>query len=229
MAPRRRDLKADTLAGLPGAISSVPDGMAASVLAGVNPIHGLYASFAGPIAGGMTSSTRLMVITTTSAAALAAGSAIQGVPSEDREAALVMLTLVAGAVMIVAALLRVGRYIRFVSQSVMLGFLTGVAVNIVLGQLPDLAGVDAEGDFSLTKALYVVLHPGEIDLASLLAGVWRPRHPDRPRTHTARAVQLADRARGADGGRSCCSSNETVALVRDVGTIPSGIPLPQLT
>ena len=75
VAPERKPLKPDAVAGLPGAIGSVPDGMAASVLAGVNPIHGLYASFAGPVAGGLSVSTKLMVITTTSAAALAAGSA----------------------------------------------------------------------------------------------------------------------------------------------------------
>jgi len=53
--------------------------MAASVLAGVNPVYGRYASFAGPIAGGVLSSTRLMVVTTTSAAALA--TFLAGVPS----------------------------------------------------------------------------------------------------------------------------------------------------
>ena len=101
--PRRADLKSDLLAGLPGAISSVPDGMAASVLAGVNPVHGLYASFAGPIAGGLTASTRLMVITTTSAAALAAGSALEGVAHEQRDDALILFTLLAGLIMLVAA------------------------------------------------------------------------------------------------------------------------------
>jgi hypothetical protein len=73
LAVSRGDLGRDAVAGIPGAVGSVSDGMAASVLVGVNPIHGLYASFAGPIFGGLTSSTRLMVITTTSAAALAAG------------------------------------------------------------------------------------------------------------------------------------------------------------
>ncbi len=69
VGPERAHLRADIVAGLPRAISSVPDGMAAAVLAGVNPVQGLYAGFAGPIAGGLSSHTRLMVITTTSAAA----------------------------------------------------------------------------------------------------------------------------------------------------------------
>ena len=77
-APQRRYLGRDLLAGLPGAVGSVPDGMAAAILAGVNPVQGLYASFAGPITGGLTANTRLMVITTTSASALAAGSALHG-------------------------------------------------------------------------------------------------------------------------------------------------------
>ena len=58
LAVSRGDLGRDAVAGIPGAVGSVPDGMAASVLVGVNPIHGLYASFAGPIFGGLTSSTR---------------------------------------------------------------------------------------------------------------------------------------------------------------------------
>ena len=139
MRPERRYLRQDTIAGLPGAIASVPDGMASAVLAGVNPVQGLYASFAGPIAGGLTASTKMMVITTTTAAALAAGSAVEGIAPADRGQAMSLLTLLAGAAMIVAGLARLGRYTRFVSHSVMMGFLTGVAVNIIRGQIPDLS------------------------------------------------------------------------------------------
>ena len=148
VAPERKHVKADALAGLPGAISSVPDGMASGILAGVNPVHGLYASFIGPIAGGSTASTRLMVITTTSAAALAAGSGIEHLSPDERSQALVLLTIVAGAFMVVAGVLRLGRYTRFVSHSVMLGFLSGVGVNIILGQLSDLTGATAEGSIN---------------------------------------------------------------------------------
>ena len=58
----------ETMAGLAGAIGSVPDGMATAVLAGANPMAGLYASFAGPAAGGLLQSTTVMVVATTSAA-----------------------------------------------------------------------------------------------------------------------------------------------------------------
>src|SRR6478735_256273 len=58
----RRD---DALAGLNSAVSSVPDGMASGILAGVNPIFGLYACMVGPLVGGIFSSTQLMVISTT--------------------------------------------------------------------------------------------------------------------------------------------------------------------
>ena len=91
--PERAHLRADLVAALPGAISRVPDGMAAAVLAGVNPVQGLYASFAGPIVGGLSSNTRMMVISTTSAAALAAGSALQNVPPDQRPAAISLLDM----------------------------------------------------------------------------------------------------------------------------------------
>src|SRR5215467_1579385 len=165
VAPQRRYLGRDLLAGLPGAIGSVPDGMAAAILAGVNPVEGLYASFAGPITGGLAANTRLMVITTTSA------SALSGVPLAQRSAAVPLVAIIAGAALIAAGVAKLGRYTRFVSYSVMTGFLTGVAVNIVCGQIPDFTGAQAQGAFPLAKAIDVLIHPGRIDMASLLTGL----------------------------------------------------------
>jgi sulfate permease, SulP family len=225
--PERQNVRADVVAGLPRAISSVPDGMAAAVLVGVNPIHGLYASFAGPIAGGLSSSTRLMVITTTSAAALAAGSALEGVDSADRPQALFLLTILAGVVMIVAGIARLGRYMRFVSHSVMIGFLTGISANIFFGQIPDLTGAEASGEFALAKAADVLIHPSRIDVASLLTGLGALAilvGLSRTRLATVSALvalvvpTVAVAIAGAD----------SVTRVEDAGEIPSGIPLPQL-
>jgi len=213
------------VAGLPGAIGSVPDGMASAVLAGVSPVFGLYASFAGPIAGGLSASTRLMVITTTTASALAAGSFLATIPAEDRAASLFMLVILAGALMVLAGVLKLGRFSRFVSHSVMIGFLTGVAANIVFGQLPDLTGVDAEGSTSLAKGIDVILHPGSIDLPSLLAGLG-----------TVVLLIVLGRTKVAPYASIIALAIPTVlvlgidsvAKVEDVGDIPSGIPLPAL-
>ena len=128
--------------------------------------------------------------------------------------------------MVAAAVLRLGRFTRFVPHSVMIGFLTGVAVNIVLGQLPDLVGSDVSGDFALAKAWNLLLDLRSIDLASLMAGVsaivilvlarpyagWGPTRRSSPWPCPPRAVI----ALGAD----------TVQRVSDVGEIPQGLPLP---
>src|SRR5438046_6914527 len=105
-AQQRRHLGRDLLVGLPSAVGSVPDGMAAAILAGVTPVQGLYASFAGPITGGLTANTRLMVITTTSASALAAGSALHAVPAAPPPAAAPVVAVIAGAALVNARLLQ---------------------------------------------------------------------------------------------------------------------------
>jgi SulP family sulfate permease len=200
--------------------------MASAVLVGVNPIYGLYASMSGPIAGGLTSSTRLMVITTTTAAALAAGSALEGVPEDDRPGTLFLLTIIAGLVMITAGLLRLGRFTRFVSHSVMIGFLTGVAANIVLGQLGDLTGVVAEGANAVAKAWSVVTDPGAIQIPTLLVGLAAIAiivGLNRTRLSSVSALvaivvpTLVVNLSGAE-----------VARVADSGDIPSGLPAPVL-
>jgi SulP family sulfate permease len=227
LRPRKEDLRGDLVAAVPGAISSVPDGMAASILAGVSPVHGLYASAFGPIGGGLTASSRLMVITTTSAAALAAGSALADVPDHDRPHALFLLTVLAGALMIVAGVLRLGRYTRFVPHSVMIGFLSGVAVNIVVGQVPDLVGAQVSGPFALAKFADLLRHLGRVDLPTTAAGV-------------VALVALVGLARTRLGPYSSLVAlivpsavvavlgSTSVALVRDVGDIPRGLPAPYL-
>jgi sulfate permease, SulP family len=225
--PERAHLRADIVAGLPGAISSVPDGMAAAVLAGVNPVQGLYASFAGPVAGGLSSNTRMMVITTTSAAALAAGSALQAVAPAQRPAAVALLVILVGLVLAIAGLIRVGRYTRFVSYSVMIGFLTGISVNIFCGQISDLTGAPADGAFPLAKAVDVLVHPRHINLAALLTGL----------SALVILVVLA-RTRLAPLGALIAlviptivvvlADADSVGRVGDQGDIPGGLPLPHL-
>ncbi len=221
--PRRKDLKADILAGVPGAISSVPDGMATALLVGVNPAYGLYASFAGKVGGGLTTSTKLMVVTTTTAASLAAGSALADIPAEDRDRALITLTILTGIVMIAAGLLHLGRYIRFVSRSVMLGFLTGVAVNIVLGQLAGLVGSSTNGGVAAQKAAHVVTNPTGIETTSaIVGGIALAVMFLLSRTKVGLFASLI--AVVLPTIAVALMNLDSVATVADVGAIPSGFP-----
>ncbi|HEY4852041.1 MAG TPA: SulP family inorganic anion transporter, partial [Streptosporangiaceae bacterium] len=225
--PERSHLRADIVAGLPRAIAGVPDGMAAAVLVGVNPVQGLYAGFAGPIAGGLSSHTRLMVITTTSAAALAAGSALQGVTPAQRPAAVALLVILVGVVLVAAGIARLGRYTRFVSYSVMIGFLTGIAVNIVCGQIADLTGAPAQGAFPLAKAIDVLSHPGRINLPALLTGLGALAILTLL-ARTRLAVLSSLFALVIPTVVVVLAGAESVARVGDKGNIPRGIPLPHL-
>lgn len=225
--PPRRTLKSDGVSGLTSAIGSVPDGMAAGVLAGVNPVYGLYASLVGPIAGGALSSTHLMVVTTTSAAALGAGEALSGLSGDDRAQGLFLLVLIMGIAQIVAGILRLGRLVRFVSHSVMTGFLTGVSVLIVLGQLGDITGTSPEGGNRISQTIYLLRHLGGIDLRTLVIGGLA----------ILLAATLVRTRIGAFGALIALAAPsvlvilfnwDNVAIVNDIGGIPRGLPVPEL-
>jgi SulP family sulfate permease len=157
----------ETMAGLAGAIGSVPDGMATAVLAGANPMAGLYASFAGPVAGGFLQSTTVMVVATTSAAAVTTAEVMNAGPA-DPIRTLATLTVLAGLFMLLATALGFARLMRFVSASVMAGFMFGVGLILILGQLADATGVKTSGDNTLEKALNTLRQWQSFDRASML-------------------------------------------------------------
>lgn len=225
--PRRRTLRAEGIAGLNGAIGSVPSGLASGVLAGVNPIYGLYACAAGPFVGGLLSSTQLMVVTTTSASALAAGQVISGVPFSGRENAFFLLVILAGIFQIIFGVLKFGRLARFVSFSVLTGFISGIAILTTLSQIPTVTRYDPEGGNRVTEAADTVANLGQV-------------HPDTIGIAVTTAVLaiVLPRTKLGNVGSFAAIVIPSVALillslgdvevVSDVGRIPGGIPLPHL-
>lgn len=225
--PRARTVRRDAVAGLNATLASVPDGMASGLLAGVNPIYGLYACIAGPIAGGLTTSTQRMVVATTSAAALGAGQALLTVPEDQRPDALFLMVVLMGVFQVVFGVLGLGRLTRFVSYSVMTGFVTGIAVRTVLTQLPTITGYEPTGGNEIGKAVDLGVHVGQIDLRILAAAA----------VSLVIAVVLA-RTRISSLSTLVAILVPSVAIVllgitgipevRDVGEIAAGIPLPSL-
>jgi SulP family sulfate permease len=167
---RRDTVKDDAMAGLVLGVESVPDGLASGLLAGVNPVWGLYAYLYGMVGGALFTSTTFMTVQATGAMSIIVADVdLAGRPDPGRT--LFTLSIATGLVMIVAGVLRLGSFLRFVSNSVMTGFITAVGVNIVLGQLRDFTGYAADGSNRLVRAVNTLLNFWKIDLPTLTVGV----------------------------------------------------------
>jgi SulP family sulfate permease len=225
--PGFRSLRRDALGGLSSAISNVPDGMANGVLVGVNPVYGLYGAMMGPAVGGLFSSTQLMMITTTAAATLSTSQALGGLQGEARAEALFLMVILVGIFQILVGLLELGKLIRFVSYSVTTGFLSGVSVLLVLNQLPVVTGYEPAGSNRLLQTLDLLLNIAKIDFLSLglaaLTLVLAVVLPRTPLSNLGRLVAIV-----IPSVLVALFSLSSVQVVRDVGEIPQGMPVPVL-
>jgi len=166
-----KGIASDLSAGLTKSIDSVTGGMANAVLAGVNPVYGLYTVLAATPIGALFTSSVYMNIDSTGAIAATAGSMLVLYPVEQRASALAVLTLLVGVFMLAAGLLKLGFLTRFISNAVLRGFLTGIGVNIILSQLGDFTGYSSEYANKVVKAIDTFLHLGQINYQILLVGV----------------------------------------------------------
>jgi sulfate permease, SulP family len=167
----KENLGADTIAGLTNGIVNVPSAIADAVLAGVNPIYALRALIVGIPVAGLSTSSELMSVSTTAATALIVGASLSGVASTVRVEALFVLTFLVGAFQLLAGLLKLGRLTRFISNAVMKGFLSGVAVLIILGQLGNFTGYDTAAGNKLVQTLDLLTHLNLINPISASIGI----------------------------------------------------------
>lgn len=163
LKPRRSHMTADLIAALTFAVVNVPQAMGHALLAAVNPLLGIYTLMVSVPVGAMFSSSVFMNVSTTGALSVAAGAVLIDFPPGQRAEGLVVLVLMVGVFQLLAGLFRLGFVIRFVSNAVMTGFLNGVAVLIILGQLSDLTGYQSSFSNRVAKALDLLLHLGQID------------------------------------------------------------------
>ena len=225
--PARRDtLRKDAVAGLVLGVESVPDGLAAGLLAGVSPLSGLYAYLFGTIGGSFFTSSAFMAVQATGAMAIVIADVPAVHAASDPARALFTLSVLTGVVMLAAGFLRLGSVLRFVSNAVMVGFISAVGVNIILGQLANLTGYKAEGANRVVRAVNTLIHPGELHLQSLAIGIL-----------TVALILLLERTRLGPLGLVLAVVVTSalvavlgwgsVALVRDLSEIPRALPLPQ--
>ena len=218
-----KTFKADLSAGLTTALVAIPDGIASAILAGLNPIHGLYALMIGTPIAAMLASSQFMYVANTGALAIGTGGALEGYSGEDKVAALVVLVLLAGLIQLGLGLLKLGGLVRFVANAVLIGFMTGVAVRIILSQLGELNGYHAEGSNAMMRTLDWLLHLRHSDLASTALGLG-----------TLALVFVLNRTRLAQLGMAIAlvaatvlaalAGLNSVATLADTTLIPDGLP-----
>jgi SulP family sulfate permease len=171
LIPNRGQLVRDLVAALTFAVVNIPQAMGHAVLAMVNPVLGIYTLMVAAPVGALFSSSVFMNVSTTGALSVATGLVLIEFPPGERAEALIVLVLLVGVIQLLAGLFRLGFLIRFVSNSVMTGFMNGVAVLIILGQLSDLTGYDSSFSNRVARALDTLLRLPQIDPHVTTVGV----------------------------------------------------------
>lgn len=164
LKPQRSLLPSDLVAALTFAVINVPQAMGHALLATVNPVLGIFTLMVAVPVGAIFSSSVLMNVSSTAALSVAAGVVLADFPEGQKTEALIMLVLLVGVIQLLAGLFRLGFLVRFVSNSVMTGFLNGVAVLIILGQLADLTGFRSTFSNSVGRALDLLLRINQVEL-----------------------------------------------------------------
>jgi sulfate permease, SulP family len=167
----RRTVRKDLNAGLVLGLESVPDGLAAGLLAGLNPVAGLYGYLVGTFAGALATSSVYMSVQATGAMSVLIADVPQVHAGDNTSKALVTLAVLTGAVMLTLGLLRLGSLVRFVPNSVLTGFINAVAINIVLGQLGNFTGYKSGASNRVGRAIDTAVHFTHFDWPTVAVGV----------------------------------------------------------
>ncbi len=171
---QRSWLRSDLIAGVTVWAVLVPESLAYATIAGVPPVVGLYAAVPALVLYALFGSSRHLVVASMSASA-ALSFSIVGDLARTGTADFVSLTaalaVVTGVLALVAGLARLGFLASFISEPVLKGFIVGLALTIMAGQLPKLFGVPkGEGDF-FRQIGHLVAHLGDTSVPTLVVGV----------------------------------------------------------
>ena len=225
-ALRKQGAWPDTVAGLTTAAVVIPKALGYATIAGLPIQVGLYTCFVPMIVYAMLGTSRaLSFSTTTTLAILTATELSQAAPNgtpAELMSATAMLTLLVGAALLLASVLRLGFIANFISEPVLVGFKAGIAIVIVVDQVPKILGIHfVKGSF-LENMQSIAQHLHDVSAATLVLGVltlaglamferFRPRWP-APLIAVAVAIAGVGWLGWGEPG------------IELVGAIPSGLP-----
>ena len=224
-----RHLPADLLAGLLVAALAIPQSLGYSLVAGVPVQVGLYTLPPALLAYALFGTSRLLFVGPVSTVSVLSGSIVHALAGGDPELAVQLtsiLAITAGIVLVVTGLLRLGWVAQFLSDPIVTGFVAGLVVLIVVGEIPALAGLPSPRGSLLERVTDLVRDLGDFHGLTLVVGASSlavlfigsrlvPRLPWSLIVLVA-GILLSNRLDLASRG------------VQVVGEVPSGIPVPSV-
>jgi high affinity sulfate transporter 1 len=225
----RAGLRDDVTAGVLLTALLVPAGMAYAEVAGLPVVSGLHATIAGLVVYALVGPSRILVLGPDSSLAPIIGAAVIPLAAGDPDQALALAGLLAvlvGLILIVGGLLRLGMVTDLLSKPIRVGYLNGIALVVIVSQLPKLFGFSVDGDGLVDdlSGFAEGLGDGELNVAAAILGV------------SALAIILGMRWRSprlpallvAVVGASLVLWLGDLDEVPVVGALPSGLPAPAL-
>ncbi len=235
------ELRRDTLAALTVAAISLPQAMAYALLAGVDPRYGLYSAIVVTAVAALFGSSSHLINGPTSAISLVVFAALATFDPDQRvEAAegMFLLGVMVGAIQIVIGVLRLGDLTRYISESVILGFMSAAAALLAIGQIGNALGLRERGTGAqhvLHRLFLTLIEGGAVNpkaltiTATTLALAWLARRVVTryrlPRMDMLAVLIMVALAAHAAGWTVAADGASAVAVA---GAVPASLPTPHI-
>jgi SulP family sulfate permease len=234
--------RADVLAGLTVAAISLPQAMAYALIAGIDPRFGLYSAIVVTFVASVFGSSNHLINGPTNAISLVVFSALAFLDPEarfDAYQATFLLGVMIGVIQILIAVFRLGDLTRYISESVIIGFMTGAGFLVALGQTANFLGIKDRGtghQHVLVRFWSTISESGPVNLFALGVGAgtialvlvlrWIARRYRLPQMEMLLALVAAATVSAFFGWTIPGADNKTLIAV--IGAVPGSLPAPHI-
>ena len=166
------DFKSDLSAGLSVGAIALPQNMAYALIIGINPIYGLYTSIVSMVMATFFGISNYMIVGPTNIMAVALASSLNQFETGNNLQLVFLLTFLVGVIQLILVSLKLGKLVNYISHPVIVGLTTGVALQILIGQLNDFLGMTVNNGYNIIDTLYEILsNLDQINYYSLFVGI----------------------------------------------------------
>lgn len=169
-------VKKDLIAAITVAVVAIPQSMAYAIIAGIDPVYGLYTAILSTIIGSVFGSSNHMIAGPTNAIALLIASNMKNFLGRENVYEMIFLmTFMVGALQILFGIFKLGKALNYVSHAIVVGFTAAAGLLIAMGQLNQLLGVTIENSAQmpvLNKFTYIITHIRNTNLLALGLGLF---------------------------------------------------------